>query len=490
MHTFFTLGTLALSAFLFCLILTPFIRDLFLRHGLVDHPDSERKTHLRAVPRMGGIPIALAYGCALLTCFYLSPDGGGMYIQHKQLFLALLPAALLVFTTGLLDDLYGLKPWQKLCGELLGACLAVAFGAHLSIGQLPVWVCNLLSVIWLIGCSNAVNLIDGMDGLATGVGLLASLTTIVMALLTGNHGLALATVPLAGALLAFLRYNFAPASVFLGDCGSLTIGFALGCFSLIWSQHSGTVFGIVAPLMALALPLVDVGLAIGRRYLRSVPIFSADRGHIHHKVLGLGFSTRGAALLLYAVCGLSASLAVLEDMTPWSLGWLILLVFLTLVLLGINKLGYIEFAAAARTLSRRSVLRAVQDDIYVQELSASLNNAQSLEAWWTVIHQACREMRFSSARLEFEGRVFSHHFIDSKEKPSCRIQLGFGDSGQLLLMRVREQDTPRNMMAVVNCLQLSFEDRLGLYAAEVSPAHVRAGERLLQAEPVRASSAA
>src|SRR5258707_5829576 len=134
-----------------------------------------------------------------------------------------------------------------------------------------------LTIVWLVVCANAFNLIDGVDGLATGLGLFATVTTLIIALLQGNLALAVATAPLVGALLGFLRYNFNPASIFLGDSGSLLVGFLLGCFGVIWSQKSATILGMTAPLMALSIPLVDLCLSIVRRFLRRQPILRCDR---------------------------------------------------------------------------------------------------------------------------------------------------------------------------------------------------------------------
>src|SRR6185436_13025698 len=140
-----------------------------------------------------------------------------------------------------------------------------------------------LTILWLLVCTNAFNLIDGMDGLATGAGLFATLTILLAGMLEGNHALVLAAVPLGGALLGFLRYNFNPASAFLGDSGSLLLGFLLGCFGVIWSFKTATVFGMIAPLMAMSVPILDATLAVARRFLRGRPIFGADRGHVHHR---------------------------------------------------------------------------------------------------------------------------------------------------------------------------------------------------------------
>jgi UDP-GlcNAc:undecaprenyl-phosphate GlcNAc-1-phosphate transferase len=456
MQAFFTLGT---SAFLLCLMLTPLCRDLFVRANVVDRPDADRKFHLRPVPRIGGVPIVLAYAGSLAMILIFNPGGGRLYIQHERLFLELLPAAALVFLTGLADDLFELKPKQKLAGQVVAAVLAVSLGARLHLVHFPVWVSCVLSVCWLVGCTNAVNLIDGMDGLATGVGLLATVTTLVVALLGHNIGLALATVPLAGCLLAFLAFNFNPASVFLGDCGSLTIGFALGCFGLIWSQHSGTMLGMAAPLMALGLPLIDVVLAIGRRYLRNVPIFSADRGHIHHMLQNFGFSTRGAAFILYGVCCMFASFALLMNFTTRTLGWLVLGLFLACVIAGVDRLGYIEFRAAARTLSSKVMRRAVMDEIYLEELNRSLEKADSPEIWWEIVRRTCSDLKFASAYMEFEGQSYYEQFLPMQEKPTCKIQIGFGEHGHLALTRMPEKAPPRIMMAVLDKLQHSIEER-------------------------------
>jgi UDP-GlcNAc:undecaprenyl-phosphate/decaprenyl-phosphate GlcNAc-1-phosphate transferase len=465
MPAFFALG---ITGFFLCLILTPICRDIFLRAGLVDRPDRDRKFHLRAVPRIGGIPIALAYICALSFFFLFKDSGGKIYIQHGQLLHGLLPAAAVIFFTGLIDDLYGLKSWQKLLGQIVGAVLAVSLGVTLS--HLPGWVSIGVSLIWLIGCTNAFNLIDGMDGLATGIGLLATVTTFLVALINGNFGLAMATAPLIGVLLAFLRYNFSPASVFLGDCGSLTIGFILGCFGLIWSQKTGTMVGMIAPLMALALPLVDVGLAIGRRFLRSVPIFKGDRGHIHHMLLGLGFSPRAAALVLYAVCGICASLAVLETVGHNSFGWPILVLFCFLIFVGVRRLGYIEFTAARKTLSHKTMRLAVQEEIQLQELRCALLDANTVDTCWDIVRNACSSLQFATAHLQLNGRSFFENFAESTEEPCCRIQLLLGDRGSLVLTCMFEQTPPRIMMAILIHLQSSMAKKA--FEFESSPINI------------------
>ena len=198
---------------------------------MVDHPDGIRKIHERAVPRVGGIPIALSYVGAYLVLIFSPLSGGDWLAQELPLVWSMMPAAGLAFGTGLLDDLWGLKPYEKLAGQLLSAGLAYWAGVRIaSIAGYSIsdWWSLPLTILWLVGCTNAFNLIDGMDGLATGIGLLATLTIFIAALFQNNTPLALATVPLAACLLGFLRYNFNPASIFLGDSGSMLGGFSVG----------------------------------------------------------------------------------------------------------------------------------------------------------------------------------------------------------------------------------------------------------------------
>lgn len=468
--------SLGFTAFLLCLIATPLCRDLFLHFNIVDQPDADRKFHLRPIPRIGGIPIVLSYAAALGLMLAFAPEGAKISVQHSRLLWSLLPAAAVIFLTGLIDDLVGLKPRQKLAGQLMAAILAVALGARLTIAHgafSSPWVAVPLSVIWLIGCSNAFNLIDGLDGLASGVGLFAVTTTLLAAILHGNLGLAMATVPLCGCLLAFLRYNFSPASIFLGDCGSLTMGFMLGCFGLIWSQHSGTFLGMAAPLMALALPLIDVTLSIGRRFLRNVPIFRGDRGHIHHMVLARGFKPRDTALILYGVCGVAAFLSLLQSFANYQFRGLTILVFFSLVFAGVNYLGYVELTAARRTLSRKTILRVVKEEIYLQELEHALAAAHTADDCWAVVKKACNDMHFASVQMYLNGDSYTEEFLSREFEQTWKMNLVTGRSSHLILTRIDERRPPKLMTPVLDLLQGSIQKKEDLLLKRTTPVRPR-----------------
>jgi UDP-GlcNAc:undecaprenyl-phosphate GlcNAc-1-phosphate transferase len=413
----YSLIFLAASSLLICLALTPPCRDLFLRAGLLDHPDQRRKTHACPVPRIGGIPIAIAYVGSFILLL-LSPFNAGWVLgRHLPLVWKLLPAAGLIFTTGLLDDLVGLKSWQKLIGQVAAALCAYWGGVQVTgiAGHLTEsWWSLPLTLVWLVGCANAFNLIDGVDGLATGLGLFATITSLIAALAQGNVALALAIVPLAGALLGFLRYNFNPASIFLGDSGSLLVGFLLGCYGVLWSQKSATFLAMTAPLMALAIPILDVCLSIARRFLRRAPIFGADRGHIHHRLLDRGLSPRRVALLLYAVGGLGTLFSVLVSVLNTRLAVIILAMFCTATLIFVRNLKYVEFSVALNILLGGAVRRLLGAHILLRNLEASLAAASTPNDCWVAIRDACSHLGFHHVRVHLCGEVYQEQ-LDSDD---------------------------------------------------------------------------
>jgi UDP-GlcNAc:undecaprenyl-phosphate/decaprenyl-phosphate GlcNAc-1-phosphate transferase len=453
---------LGLTAFVLCLVLTPICRNVFTRFNLVDHPDGERKLHGKPIPRIGGIPIALSYAIALGLMVAFAPQGARISVQHSTLFWSLLPASALVFLTGLIDDLIGLRPWHKLAGQVVAAVLAVSLGARANLinGHASAhWLTILLSILWLVGCTNAFNLIDGLDGLASGIGLFATLTTLLAAILHGDTGLAMATIPLVGCLLAFLRYNFSPASIFLGDCGSLTIGFLLGCFGVIWSQKSATLLGMVAPMMALAIPLLDVGLSIGRRFLRRVPIFKGDRGHIHHMVMAQGFKARDAVLILYGFCGIAAILALLESVTSLHFRGLTIILFCSLAWFCVRSLNYTEFNAAGRIFSQNIILRIVREDISLLTMKELLASAATAEEYWNAVRGACAELRCASVEMSLDGQYFEDVLQERRDASLCRMTYPIGDQGYILLTRAIDEKIPLLMMSMLHSLQEAIERR-------------------------------
>lgn len=400
---------LAGIAFLISLILTPYVRDIARKLNLMDRPDSSRKFHSEPIPRVGGVSIAIAY--ALSFAFILvAPYRGLPFDLHAVIprALILLPAAGLVFAIGLADDIWGLKPWHKLAGQIAAALLAFWAGVRVDVLQwhhLHFWISLPVTVLWLVGCANAFNLIDGLDGLAAGVGLFATLTSLVAALTHNNLQLALVTAPLAGCLLGFLRYNFNPASIFLGDSGSLLIGFLLGCYGAMWSQKSATLIGLTAPMMAMAIPLLDVALSIVRRFLRNQPIFGADRGHIHHRLLERGLTPRRAALFLYGICGIAAALSLLQDLAHDQVGGVIVVLFCVVAWIGVQNLGYTEFGMAGKLVVKGTLRSFLDVQLRLHEFERSLVACSTVDEHCARIVSACRQFGFSGVRIRLAGQV-------------------------------------------------------------------------------------
>lgn len=402
---------LAVVSFVVALLLTPVVRDVFRRGGLVDAPTGGRKIHKEAIPRVGGIAIAIGYLVAFSGLLLLRFNGGAAVWHELSQVIRLLPAMGLMFAIGLYDDIKGLKAWPKFGLQFAAAGLAYWGGVRVLAlhghGLTSWWWSVPVTVFWLVFCTNAFNLIDGVDGLATGVGLFATLTTLAAALMHGNYALALATVPLAGALGGFLRYNFNPASIFLGDCGSYTIGFLLGCFGILWSQKAATVLGLTAPLMAFAVPLLDTCLSIVRRFLRLQPIFGADRGHIHHKLLDKGMTTRRAVLVLYGAAGLGAGCALVGSSSRNPFAGLVLVLFAAVAWVGIQSLGYVELNMASRLLFRGSFRRVLNAELALRSARQRLESALSAEEYWAALSESSVEMGFRGSRLCVDGREFT-----------------------------------------------------------------------------------
>ena len=299
------------TALVVTLALTPLAGKLAWRLGAVDHP-SRRRVNKRSTPRMGGIAIFCALICAVTVQYLGTTQLGwpvvllpGPFMTVNYYLLAV--AFLVIFLTGAIDDVFQLKPLAKLGGQLLAAIIAVAGG--LTIGKIvnPLggefslgWTAYPLTVLYLVAYVNIINLIDGLDGLASGITLIAALTMFLLANLSGRLDAAALAISVAGATLGFLRYNFNPASIFLGDSGSLLLGFSLGTISLLNVTRMAGLTTIIVPLVISFVPIMDTFSAIVRRKRAHVSVGHADKGHIHHRLIGEGYNQKQAVLLIYA----------------------------------------------------------------------------------------------------------------------------------------------------------------------------------------------
>lgn len=288
-----------LLVFLFSMVaadlLTPLAGKLALRFGAVDKPNA-RKVHTHPIPLLGGLAIYLGFflGVSLLVG-----------LDSPMLRALFFSSSFIVFV-GILDDLYDLKPLVKLLGQIAAAVIFVAFGMQIQFVTNPqggmfylgLWGIP-ITILWLVAMSNVVNFLDGLDGLAAGVSTIAALAVFIVAIMRGQYLVAGITMALVGSSMGFLRHNFNPARIFMGDSGSMFLGFTLAAVAVQGSLKGAMTLGLVVPALAFGVPIADTAFAIIRRKKNGVPISQADRGHIHHRLLDRGFSQKQAVILIY-----------------------------------------------------------------------------------------------------------------------------------------------------------------------------------------------
>ena len=375
------------------LTVTPVVVHAAAAWNLFDVPSDSRRVHTRPIPRLGGVAVFAAMVLGLMTAAVSGLIPTTFWVANRSFFNGLLVGGGIMLLVGMWDDVRGLKPSTKILAQCVAAAAVFFFGFRieaLSMGssvdyELGVFAFP-LTVLWVVGVTNAFNLIDGLDGLATGIALVALGTTLAVAGVLGNTAVVLVCLALIGALLGFLRYNFNPARIFLGDSGSLFVGFMLAVLSVHGSLKSATAVLVLVPLFALALPLLDTLLAIGRRWLRIMPLHGADARHIHHQLLALGLTHRRAVLVLYlasvalAIVGVALAFSPPSTVTIAAVGGG--LICGTLLLCSTRSLAYHEFAEAASVLISgvMRTRRIIRDQIHARDLAQLLRRADSIRA--------------------------------------------------------------------------------------------------------------
>jgi len=302
-----------LIAFVSTLLLTPVVRLLALKIGAIDNP-AERKVHEKPIPRLGGLALYCGFILAAVVGLFASYFSGVGFTVSPVTITGVLLSATMLLIIGIIDDVRGVRPVIKLFFQVVAASVAVYFGVEIGFlsnpfnGFLYLGVASIpITILWLVGITNAVNLIDGLDGLASGIAAIASVTLFFVALRTNQPVSAVILLALAGASAGFLRYNFNPASIFLGDSGSLFVGFVLASASVVGVLKSTLLIALVIPVMILGVPIFDTIFTIIRRIRARVHIFEADDRHIHHRLLEAGLTHREAVMAIYFVCFLLSS---------------------------------------------------------------------------------------------------------------------------------------------------------------------------------------
>jgi UDP-GlcNAc:undecaprenyl-phosphate GlcNAc-1-phosphate transferase len=406
-----TLALAFATALAVSLAATPVVIRLALGFGLFDQPDA-RRVHSRPIPRLGGVAVFVATAAGVGVA---SAMGNPLFpLRHGEHVLVpgILLCAAVLFLSGLVDDVRGLRALEKLVIQGSAAALAYAVGFRIEVltwghhGGLELgWLSLPVTILWIVGVTNAFNLIDGLDGLATGVATIALASVLTVAALTGRPEVMLLALILLGALLGFMRYNFNPARIFLGDSGSLFVGFALAIVSVYGSMKSTTAVVAVIPLSVLALPLLDTFLVVARRWLRGIPVTAADKRHIHHQLLAAGLTTRAAVLVLYLIALCIAVAGVVLAFSPPTLPVIVSILAggacLVLLLTGLSSLQYHELAVLRRLVLEgpTRLRRVVRDRINAEDAAKLLQEARSLEEVNAVLRDSVRHFQFEHLEL-------------------------------------------------------------------------------------------
>src|SRR5688500_18324050 len=331
-------------------IVTPIVRDFALRRKLAHAPRADRDMHQSPIPRIGGIAIAVGFMAPLVALFVLD-TGISNFIQRDPEWLnyviALVGGSIAIVAIGLYDDLKNANAYQKLAVQILVAGFVWGLGVRIDViglfgTRIETGIFSLpITILWILVVINAMNLIDGLDGLASGVALGAILPNRSLAVYNQNVVMMVLMAALGGAILGFLIYNFRPASIFMGDTGSMFLGFVLATGAILGNVKAPATVSMIAPVLALGLPIMDVLLAVFRRSMAGTPLFHADNDHVHHRLIKRGLSHRRAVLVMYGVSFFLAAGALGSVFMRGRLAALLVLVLAIGLGLFIRRLGYL-----------------------------------------------------------------------------------------------------------------------------------------------------
>ncbi len=462
---------------LFSAILTPVLRDFAVRKNWVDVARSTRKVHTRPVPRVGGIAIAAAFFVPLVGLLLVDSGVGRIFFANPRIPAGIFCGGLLVALVGIYDDLKGLGALKKFGAQFLVAAVMYGFGFAIERISTPWGAVGLgalslpFTLIWIVGVINAVNLIDGLDGLASGVSFVAVATIFVIAAASGNVIMMLLMAALAGSLLGFLIYNFNPASIFMGDSGSMFLGFVLATGSVVTSSKSSTTVAMLVPILALGLPIMDTLLAMARRALRGQSLMAADKEHVHHRLLALGLSQRSAVIVLYGVGVLFALAALATTFANGRQAAAILAMVVIVAAVFMRKLGYFSkvlFEDASAHRAHNLVMRE-----QVRNVGALLREAATPAQAWVVIQPLAASLHASEVTLVWHSAAAQGGLATNRFEWRVDSRAECARTGASLPIRVGDQ--------LVGELQLAWRDGRKAIERDDEIVLERLGEHLIEA---------
>ena len=393
-------------------MLTPLVILVARWLNIVDTPDI-RKVHFNPIPRIGGIAIFVPMITLIIPVLFLPNIIGDSFHSVQSKVIALLIAAGFMFFTGLVDDIKTLRVRVKFSAQFIAAMIVCSMGIRIySISITDSLVINFgwfswpLTIFWIIGITNAVNFIDGLDGLAAGI---CAAACGVIAILTLHLGLPVMTIimlSLLGALTGFLFFNFNPAKIFMGDCGSLFLGFTIASSSVLCATKTHTVVGLALPLLALGIPTFDALFSILRRFLERRSIFSPDRSHFHHRLLALGLHQRHAVITAYAITLLAAGLGMFMLLTRNAQTIIIFVCIMLLLILVFRIAGSVRLRETIASVRRKRIIshQTKREIENFEKVELYFRQAKTFDQWWQGICFAANKMDFARSSLPLTSR--------------------------------------------------------------------------------------
>ena len=409
MRTYLVAFTISLIA---SLILTRLVRNLAHRYKLYDEPVGGRKIHTRPIPRLGGIAVAISMMLPLVALGLWENKISRLLVEDHSLLVSLLGGSALMLLVGVYDDLKGSRAVIKLFAQIAAASIVYSMGIRVEAITVPFfepirfgWMSLPVTLFWMVLVMNAINLIDGLDGLAGGVVVLAGSTLFIMSVIEDDPVAALLLVVIVGATLGFLAYNMNPASIFLGDTGSLMLGFMLALVSVHSTQKSYTLFSIVAAILALGLPIFDLSMAVVRRFLSGQPIFRADQHHVHHLLLRKGLSQGQSIKLLIGAAIVLEGIALLFIYANDAISSMAILALVPLGVLAVHFLGYRDVIRNAR---RTKVMSEVEAQVRhrtqaLETYRRRVDSIRTLEELWQALQCLAEALEMEALAFSLEG---------------------------------------------------------------------------------------
>lgn len=435
------------AALIACLLLTPMVRYVALRAGLVDEPDGRRKIHTRPIPVAGGVAVILASAVVLSVAFSLPGTLRDTLGDHWITYAGLAVAAVVLAVLGVTDDYRGLRGSHKMLGQLVAVAIVIGcgvevrsvrvFGHAFDFGSFAIP----FTVFWLLGAINSFNLIDGMDGLLGCLGAIVCVALAGMALLNHQYQVAAIAAAAGGALAGFLCFNFPPATIFLGDCGSMIIGLVVGVLAIESSLKGPATVALAAPAALMVIPILDTSAAIVRRKLTGRSIYATDRGHLHHVLLRRGLSNRGV-LLLVGSLSLTAAVGAFLSLLANSELFALVSVFIVVVVLVASRLfGQAEFLLIKeRLLAVTFAVRHGHEQGRVHQSAVRLQGSTDWNDVWRHVTAFAEQMNLRAVCLDVNAPALHEAYHArwgrvpaDEETPSCwRAEIPVAVHGQIV----------------------------------------------------------